>query len=90
MLVKEPGTFRVQLNYAVPKQYAGSSISLECAGQSVPGVVPATKGWSDYQMLDLGVLTVKKPGEYTVVLRAQKMVAEGVMNLRFVTLTPSK
>lgn len=85
--VKQPGKFKVTAACATPN--AGSSLTVEAAGQKLTAAVAQTGAWDKFQELDVGALEIKEAGEQPVNVRPSDPQAWKAINLRQVTLAPA-
>jgi len=83
------GQYEVQVTYACPNQSAGSEFVVEILGQELAAKVKGTGSWVAFNSEKLGVVKLS-PGRHTLAVKAKNRTGEGVMNLRAVTLTPTK
>lgn len=88
--VDEPGSFRVELEYACDPGAFGSVFAIAVGDQSVTGEIKSTGSWFTFTTADLGTMKVTKKGLQTLSVKATHMPRGAVMNLRSVTLTPVK
>ena len=85
------GNYKVDVEFACPQGNAGSTYQIGVdGGASVAGTVTGTGSWGDYSTATLdGPLTLT-PGRCVLRVSPTSMPAGVVMNLRRITLTPSK
>ena len=88
--VEKPGTFTVEVNYALDAGSDGSEVALAAGDQTASGKLAATGGWGDYKPLTLGAVKVDKAGPVTITLKATKKPGDAVMNFRTADLKPAK
>ena len=81
----QPGAIAVSASCATV--YAGCEFVVEVAGQQLTGRVPQTSGWADFQVLDLGQIEIRQPGEQVVKVHPRDPNAWKAVNLRSVHLT---
>lgn len=86
--ISRPGTFKVRLTYSLPGGGDGADIVLSAAGQKLSATLSGTGGWETYHVVDLGSLTIKQSGQTQFELKPTRKLADGVMNLRSLALTP--
>jgi len=86
--LKRPGEYKVEVELACDPGAAGSSFEVEANGEKLSGKVPSTGGWSQFTKLNLGVLTIVRPGPTVLTVKPVTMPGFAVMNLRRVRLTP--
>jgi alpha-L-fucosidase len=87
--VYQPGEFAVEMTYACPDVSAGSRYTVEVAGQRFGGTVEGTGSWTRFRGHKLGTVKLSE-GRFTLSVKAQNLVGEGVMNLQSVVLKPVK
>jgi alpha-L-fucosidase len=85
--VDTPGTFEVELTSACPDVSAGSRFVLEVADQQLSGKAAGTGSWTAFKTEKLGKVKLAE-GRFTLTVKAQSLVGEGVMNLQSITLRP--
>ena len=66
----------------------GSLVHFEIAGQTLPLTVPATGHFQNFVPQDLGIVTLDKPGRYTLTVKPQRKVGAAVMDVRRIELKP--
>jgi arylsulfatase A-like enzyme len=86
--VRQPGAFAVTALVGCGKKSGGSRVEFRTAGQVLPLTVPETGGFQNFQPQELGRLTLKDSGRYSMEVRAQSKPGAAVMDLREVELTP--
>lgn len=86
--LEKPGRFAVDVTLACEPGNEGTAFEVAAGTERVSGIVPATKGWSDFITLNLGEIELNEPGKVKVVVRVAKMATSAVMNLRSVRLRP--
>ncbi len=88
--VRQPGTFTVVLDYALPTADAGNQLDIDAGGTPLSVALAATGSWTDYHQVEIGTLTVAKAGavSFTIRPKPRTTLKEGLMNLRGVTLKP--
>lgn len=78
------GEVEVELELACADDSAGATFEVQVAGQTLKGAVPKTGGWSQFQKMKLGRLSVVAPGKTKLVVKPLTKPGLGVMNLRAV------
>ena len=81
------GEYNLTLQVACQPDTAGGTFEVMIGSQTVTSTVPATKDWNTFVKLDLPAITIPSSGDYTLTVRASKLGAQALMNLRSVTLT---
>ena len=87
---EKPGDYRVELNYSLMDSYEGSKVAISVGDRTIKAKPQPTKAWTDYQIGNAGEITVSKPGDLTVVVKAISNPLGWVMNLRSLTLVPAE
>ncbi len=83
----KPGRYHVEALVGCGTN-GGSLVHFEVAGQVLSLTVPGTGGFQKFVPQDLGVVTLDKPGRYTLSVKPQKKEGVAVMDLQQVTLRP--
>ncbi|HEY4329611.1 MAG TPA: hypothetical protein VGN88_07735 [Phycisphaerae bacterium] len=86
----KPGKYKIEALYSLDPGFAGSTIAVEMAGQAFTKKLAATKDWNDYRPLDLGTVSVERPEDLTLTVKATDKPMRYVMNLKKLILTPTK
>jgi hypothetical protein len=84
---KQPGKFKVTASCAA---LAGSSLTIEAAGQKLLANVPATGAWDKFEEFAFGTVEVKEAGEQAVNVRPSDAQTWKAINLRSIVLAPAK
>ena len=87
LVIEQPGTYQVILDYASAPGADGDALELIVGGQKRSSVVKATGGWDDYGELDLGTVQLKA-GQWELVVRPQGSIKTALIDLRTVKLIP--
>ena len=87
--VPMPGTFDVTMHYASKPFMAGSSFTVEGAGQVLTGEVKPSKPDQKFISHKLGQLKIAKKGTYTVMIKPGKIVKNELMEFKKIVLIPS-
>ena len=69
--VSPNAVYDVELVYALDAEYAGAEFLFTYGDQALSGAVPATSGWTDFQTLKAGELSVPGVGRASVTLQKQ-------------------
>lgn len=88
--VHTPGTFKLTAELACPDDSAGSEVQVEIGGDQAIFKVPATGDWAKFQAIDLGEISLVRPGKIEAKVKALKKPGYAVMNLRSLKLTRTK
>jgi alpha-L-fucosidase len=86
--VPAPGTFQVKALYACDKRYSGSDVKLSVGGKTLTAKVVPTKGWRNFELMDLGVVELDQVGatDCTVGFGAEQKKA--LFNLKSILFVP--
>jgi len=87
--LNQAGTYRVEVEYAVPRHRQGTLAEVELGDQRLPLVVAGTGGWGEYVRVDVGLVTLDPNAELPVRLVAKAIPVGAVMNLRAIHITPA-
>ena len=82
------GSYRVEVEYAVPAHRQGTLAEVELGEQRLPLVVAGTGGWGEYVRVDVGVVALGPHDELPVRLLPRSIPVGAVMNLRALHLQP--
>lgn len=85
--IKHPGRFHVVPHVGCGTN-GGSLVHFEVAGQTFPLTVPGTGHFQNFVPQDLGIVTIDKPGKYTLTVKPQKKEGVAVMDIRRIELKP--
>jgi len=88
--VVKPGEYKVEILQGCGKGSGGSDVELSVDKQVLKFVVEDTGGFQNFKARDLGTLTFDKPGRYVLELRPKKKAGAAVMDVRSITLMPSR
>lgn len=87
--VAHAGVYEVWIEQAHPA--GGSKFLLKFDDQTIVGTVENTGGWANkFRNVRFGGIAVDKPGRYTLSIEPVEIANEGLMDLRSVTLKPTK
>jgi alpha-L-fucosidase len=78
--------YRVQTTCASERGDIGFVVGV--GQQTLNGVARRTEGWDDFAEVDLGILTVERPGDVLVRVRPKNPASWQPINMRTITLTP--
>ncbi len=87
---EKPGNYRVELDYSLMESYEGSKVAISVGDRTVKAKPQPTKAWTDYRIGHAGEITIGKPGDFPVVVKAISNPLGWVMNLRSITLLPAE
>ncbi len=88
------GNYLVAMRYSEP--YSGAAFSITIGDQQLSVLAATTQNWADYQVFDLGVVTISKDGIFPVVINGvqlalkEKNHEEALPDIHWLTLTPTK
>ncbi len=82
------GTYRVELDYAVPPHRQGTLLDLACGEQRPRVCIHGTGGWEEFVRLDAGEVTLEPAEALEIRVLPVTVPLGAVMNLRTVILTP--
>jgi len=83
------GTYRIEVEYAVPRHRQGTLAEVELGDQQLPLIVAGTGGWGEYVRAEVGVMTLNPNAELPVRLVPKSIPVGAVMNLRAIHITPT-
>ncbi|MBC8010555.1 MAG: hypothetical protein H7067_10715, partial [Burkholderiales bacterium] len=83
------GTYRLEVEYAIPAHRQGTSVEIELGDQRIPFLAGNTGGWGEYVRADAGLVTLSAHDELPVRVLPKSIPVGAVMNLRAVHLTPA-
>ncbi len=84
--IDKPGTFTVDVTYAVDNNNAGAEYEVIIGDQRVRGKVESTGDWGHFVKVILGTVKVSRAGPVAVEVRVVTKPKYSVMNLQAVTL----
>lgn len=90
--VRQPGNYRVALNYSLDKAMTGGKISLVAGDQQIIAPAEPTGKWSDFRAFELGVVRADKAGDIPVTLQAAQLPqvpAAALPDVAWLSLTPT-
>ncbi|HCE42110.1 MAG TPA: pectate lyase [Lentisphaeria bacterium] len=80
------GVYLVKMNYALAPGQEGSEIQIKVGDAVFKVTPPATGGWEDYRLMELGKIEIKKDGKVLVELKALSKKNGFIMNMAAVKL----
>lgn len=83
------GIYKLTAEVACPDDAAGSEVQVEIGGDQKKFKVPATGDWGKFVTVDLGNISLVRPGRMEGKVKGLTKVGLGVMNLRSLKLTPN-
>jgi hypothetical protein len=87
--VAKPGKYAVQLLQGCGKGQGGSAVKIVVGGQSIDYTVEDTGGFQNFVEKPAGMVTIEKPGDHVLEIRAVKKAKGAVMDVRQVKLVPA-
>lgn len=90
LLSSAAGQFKIELEISAEPASAGQRASIDIGGQKIDFVVPATKGWGDYQRVYVGIASLQTDVPTAVSVSPAQPLAKPLMNLRRIKLSPLK
>jgi arylsulfatase A len=88
LIVREPGSFDVEILQGCGTGSGGSEIAVTVAGQTLSTTVEETGGFQNFVARRIGTVKIAKPGKYTLSVKPQGPPKRAVMDLRRVRLLP--
>lgn len=87
--VAKTGGYQVSLDYACQDDSAGSEFEVRIGSKTIQGKVTGTGSWKEFKTEVLGSIDLEKSEGLPITVKATKKPGVAVMNLRFLTLTPT-
>jgi len=84
------GTYKVEILQGCGKGSGGSKVQFSVAEQRLEVIVEDTGGFQNFIVRNIGELKLEKPGNYTLSVKPITKPGLAVMDLRSVTLTPTR
>ena len=84
----KPEKFTVQMKHACGKGSGGSEYAVEVAGQKLQELMPDTGSFHTFKLRTIGVISIDKPGKYTLSVKPANKTGVAVMDLRTIYLIP--
>ncbi len=87
-----PGRYRAELNYSLHPNMQGGKISLTVGDQRIVAPADTTAAWTDFRTFPLGIVSVERAGELSVVLQAAQMplpTSSAMPDVVWLSLTPT-
>ena len=88
--VASGGTFEVVLEYAIPKNIAGSTFVVSVGKQTLNGTVKSTGDWAKFEKFPLGKIDLEKNKSLEVSIKPTKLTGYAFMNLKAIHLVKQK
>ena len=85
--LKRPGRFHLVPHVGCGTN-GGSLVHFEVAGQTLPLTVPGTGHFQNFVPQDLGIVTLDRPGRFTLSVKPQQKEGVAVMDIRRIELRP--
>jgi hypothetical protein len=83
-----PKKFTVQMLHGCGNGSGGSQYAVEVAGQKLQDLMPDTGSFHTFKLRTIGVITIDKPGKYTLSVKPANKTGIAVMDLRRIYLIP--
>jgi hypothetical protein len=88
--IDRPGTFAVEILQGCGNGSGGSQVEFSVGAQTLEFLVKETGGFQNFVSREIGSFKFDKPGRVTLQVRPKTKPALAVMDLRSVTLRPTK
>jgi arylsulfatase A-like enzyme len=88
--VEKGGTFTVEVLQGCGKGSGGAEVELAVGDKKLSFTVKATGGFQNFEARDVGTHAIDKPGRHTLTVKAKTKPGAAVMDLRQITLKPTK
>ena len=88
--LNQPGTFTLEALVGCGNGSGGSEVKFSLAGHVLSMMVEETGGFQKFVPRELGTVKLDKPGRYTLSVKPRTKPKAAVMDLRQVTLRPTK
>ncbi len=88
LLVSQPGSYKVQINYAARAEWQGGKYSVTMGAQSLSGVVEQTGGDFENKTVDLGTINLPHAGPLTVRIQPAGSYDHDLMQFQSLELSP--
>lgn len=82
----KPGKFTVEVLQGCGQGQGGSTVELAVAAHKLSFVVEDTGHFQNFKLRTVGMISLDRPGRYTLTVRPTRKAAAAVMDLRAVTL----
>lgn len=86
--VPAPGKYLVKVIYACDEKSSGGDVMVKVDGNTITKTVTSTKGWQDYQLLEIGTLNLNQVGSTTCTIGFGNKKSQTLFNLKSVLLIP--
>jgi arylsulfatase A-like enzyme len=88
--LRKPGSFAVEVLQGCGKGQGGSEVAVSVGGRTLTFTVEDTGHFQNFKARTIGTITLDKAGRYTLTVKPRKKAAAAVMDLRSITLRPTK
>jgi hypothetical protein len=88
--VTKPGAFTVEVLQGCGARSGGSDVEVAVAGQAITFAVKETGGFQNFEARTIGSVKLDRSGRYTLTVKPKSKPGAAVMDLRSVTLKPTK
>ena len=84
--ISKPGKYKITTTLAVANSKA--EFLVEVGGEKISATVPTTSGWDKYATTEIGTVTIKQAGDFTLKVLAKDAASWKPINLSSVRLEP--
>ena len=84
--ISNPGKYKITTTLAVAKSKA--EFLVEVGGEKISATVPTTSGWDQYATTEIGTVTIKQGGDFTLKVLAKDAASWKPINLSSIRLDP--
>ncbi|MBN1422155.1 MAG: hypothetical protein JXP34_25500 [Planctomycetes bacterium] len=86
--VKAPGTFQIDIEYAVEKGFGGSTFEVRAGGETFEMVSVDTGSWRAYRTFPVGRVELRGTGKHTIALVPSAKTPWKAISLKAIRLSP--
>jgi alpha-L-fucosidase len=86
--VPAPEKYTVSLLYSCAPGYQGSTAKLTIGDKTITASVPATKGWDNFERMELGIIDLNQVGTTKCTIGFGDKKGKALFNLKLVIFTP--
>jgi alpha-L-fucosidase len=86
--VPAPETYTVKILYACDENFSGSDVQLTVGGKTLAATVAPTKGWTNFELMNLGVVELNQVGATDCTVGFGKNQKKALFNLKAVLFVP--
>ena len=84
--ISNPGKYKITTTLAVAKSKA--EFQVEVGGEKISATVPTTSGWDQFATTEIGKVTIKQAGDFTLKVLAKDAASWKPINLSSIRLDP--